>query len=295
MALDGGVCFCPTAVQDVVQPDEDSTTCFLHADEEHESVQGSMCDHPSRQPKHYRLGAKRRRKKGNKAKKKHKEQKDWDAMCGLADSDREETHDFITAQGLEAGLPVFHYLVLVRLAYIWATTNLQDPLQALEDIENWKVRGTRPHPAVLSFPPLLECHEHFEKCWQFLAPRIQQKECCSRSVAEDLAAETVADLICYMFGIWDERSMASTSTTKPAADLGELRETGVRGETIATQTEEHANEPGCNASFRSDPFDSEAWRCALQPTTRQRTGSAGVESTPSQVLDPPSLYFECAD
>ena len=295
-APDGGERFSATFEQDDLQPYEEKTTHSLNADEDNGSAQGSQkhfnCARLNRQPKHPKLAAKRRRKRENKANKKHKDRMEWDAMCEVTDSDREEINDFMNEEGLQAGLPVFHYYSLVRRAYTWATANLQEPLLALEDIENWKVRSTTPHPAVLSDPPLERCHEYFEKCWQVLAPKIQQRERCSRADAEDIAAETVGDLTCYMFGIWDEKCVAHSAATKPGVDFEDQREIGTTGENTANQTEQHTNEPGCNTTSRFDPFDPNAWRGALQSTNCRSTG---VVSTPSQVLDPPVVYFECAD
>jgi hypothetical protein len=243
--------------------------------------------HPRPSTKDKKLANKRRRRKLRKAKKKQQDQSEWDVLNELACHDREEVIDFMNEQGLRAGPPVFQYMALVWQIYKWAEQNKQDPNIALEDIENWRVRQPEPHPALQRFPSLMNCAEHFEKCWRWLAPQIQQRDKCIRAVAEDRAAEVVSDLYCYLFGVWDERGSNSTSTTESMLDLEHSIETGTQRETTPQQGGRNLDQlRTCN---HCDPFNHSRWSwivstgnsCTSPPLVQEAdTYTYAVQGTP---------------
>ena len=154
-----------------------------------------------------KLSSKRRRRKASKAQKKLQGKLDEQLLDTLSLEADDHADGFLANQGLSNGNPVREYLRLLRKVHYWARKHGVEPVEALEDIENWRVRSLDAHPATVEVKELLELANNpspFEKAWKHLAPQILENDDCDEKVAEDVASSVIADLYNYMFTYWDD-------------------------------------------------------------------------------------------
>ena len=156
--------------------------------------------------RHSKLSSKRRRRRANKALNKIQGTLD-DKLLDSFRLDADGPADvFLANQGLSIGNPVKEYLRLLKKVHYWARKQGIEPVEALEDIENWRVRSFDAHPATTEFKELDELTNSpspFEKALKHLAPQIVEKDSRDQEEAEDEAGYVIADLYSFMFTYWD--------------------------------------------------------------------------------------------
>ena len=125
-----------------------------------------------------KLSSKSRRRKARKAQKKLQGKLDDQFLDALRLEADDYSDAFLARQGLSNGNPVRKYLRLLMKVHYWARRQDIEPVEALEDIESWRVRSLDPHPATLEVKELIELANSpspFEKAWEHLAPQILQR------------------------------------------------------------------------------------------------------------------------
>ena len=154
-----------------------------------------------------KLSSKRRRRRARKAQKKLQGKLDEQFLDALRLEADDHSDAFLASQGLSNGNPVRKYLRLLMKVHYWARKQGIEPVEALEDIESWRVRSLDPHPATLEVKELLELANSpspFEKAWKHLAPQILKRNDCDQETAEDEASSVIAELYTFMFTVWDD-------------------------------------------------------------------------------------------
>ena len=154
-----------------------------------------------------KLSSKRRRRKVKKAQRKLQGKLDEQALDALWIEANDPADAYLATQGLSNGNPVREYLRLLKKVHYWARKYSIEPVEALEDIENWSVRSLDAHPAAVEVKELLELTSNpspFEKAWKHLAPQILDTGYFDKETVDDVASEKIADLYNHMLTYWDD-------------------------------------------------------------------------------------------
>ena len=153
-----------------------------------------------------KLSSKRRRRRASKAQNKLQGIMDDNLLDTLRLEADDRADVFLANQGLSIGSPVKEYLRLLVKVHFWARKHGVEPVEALEDIENWRVRSLDAHPATVEFKELDELANSpspFEMALKHLAPQIVENSDHDQEEAEDKAGFVIADLYSFMFTYWD--------------------------------------------------------------------------------------------